>query len=61
VKPVCIVAEGTGGKNDQLRANTGCGIALNVSETPEKRQRMKVSRFAIRLAKINRRKVNSDI
>jgi len=61
VKPVCIVAEGTGGKNDQSRANTGYGIALNVSGTPEKRQKMKVLRFAIRLAKINRRKVNSDI
>jgi hypothetical protein len=43
---------------DQLQANSSCGIALNESEAPEKRQRMKVLHFMLRLAKINKETKN---
>jgi hypothetical protein len=43
---------------DQLQANSGCGMALNVSETPEKQHRMKLLHFALRLAKINKQTKN---
>jgi len=47
---------------DQLQAKSGCGMALNVSETPEKQQKMEVLHFTLRLAKINKQMKNySDI
>jgi hypothetical protein len=42
----------------QLHANSGCGIAINESETPEKQQKMKVLHFALGLAKINKQTKN---